>query len=49
MTLDHDAIRKAYPDAETIDDGFGVFDKDNKAFITSIIPPPLLNNSSKNH
>mgnify|MGYP003114602933 CR=1 FL=1 len=30
MTLDHDAIRKAYPDAVTIDDGFGVFDKDNK-------------------
>tara|TARA_R100001163_G_scaffold52331_1_gene39697 strand:+ start:58 stop:369 length:312 start_codon:yes stop_codon:yes gene_type:complete len=28
--LDHVAIRKAYPDAVTIDDGFGVFDKDNK-------------------
>ena len=28
--LDHEAIRKAYPDAVTIDDGFGVFDKDNK-------------------
>ena len=28
--LDHAAIRKAYPDAVTIDDGFGVFDKDNK-------------------
>ena len=25
--LDHAAIRKAYPDAVTIDDGFGVFDK----------------------
>ena len=30
MSLDHAAIRKAYPDAVTIDDGFGVFDKDNK-------------------
>ena len=28
--LDHEAIRKAYSDAVTIDDGFGVFDKDNK-------------------
>ena len=26
MTLDHDAIRKAYPDAVTIDDGTGAFD-----------------------
>ena len=30
MSLDHEAIRKAYPDAVTIDDGFGAFDKDNK-------------------
>ena len=30
MSLDHEAIYKAYPDAVTIDDGFGVFDKDNK-------------------
>ena len=30
MSLDHDAIYKAYPDAVTIDDGFGAFDKDNK-------------------
>ncbi len=30
MSLDHDAIYKAYPDAVTIDDSFGVFDKDNK-------------------
>ena len=30
MALDHEAIRKAYPDAVTIDDGFGAFDKDNK-------------------
>ena len=29
MSLDHDAIRKAYPDAITIDDGAGAFDKDN--------------------
>ena len=28
--LDHKAIRKAYPDAVTIDDGTGAFDKDNK-------------------
>ena len=28
--LDHEAIRKAYSDAVTIDDGFGAFDKDNK-------------------
>ena len=26
MSLDHRAIRKAYPDAVTIDDGTGVFD-----------------------
>ena len=31
MTLDHQAIRKAYPDAVTIDDGTGVFDKDGKS------------------
>ena len=30
MSLDHEAIRKAYPDAVTIDDGFGAFYKDNK-------------------
>ena len=30
MGLDHEAIRKAYPNAVTIDDGFGAFDKDNK-------------------
>jgi len=28
MTLDHKAIRKAYPTAITIDDGTGAFDKD---------------------
>jgi len=26
MALDHEAIRKAYPDAVTIDDGAGAFD-----------------------
>ena len=26
--LDHEAIRKAYPNAVTIDDGAGAFDKD---------------------
>ena len=26
--LDHEAIRRAYPDAVTIDDSFGVFDKE---------------------
>ena len=31
MSLDHEAIRKAYPDAVTIDDGTGVFDKDGKS------------------
>tara|TARA_R100000278_G_scaffold40105_2_gene35257 strand:+ start:312 stop:608 length:297 start_codon:yes stop_codon:yes gene_type:complete len=31
MSLDHIAIRKAYPDAVTIDDGTGVFDKDGKS------------------
>ena len=29
--LDHEAIRKAYPDAVTIDDGTGAFDKDGKS------------------
>lgn len=29
--LDHEAIRKAYPDAVTIDDGTGVFDIDGKS------------------
>ncbi len=29
--LDHAAIRKAYPDAVTIDDGTGAFDKDGKS------------------
>ena len=28
MSLDHDAIRKAYPDAVTIDDGLGAFKAD---------------------
>jgi len=31
MALDHDAIRKAYSNAVTIDDGTGVFDKDGKS------------------
>ena len=31
MSLDHEAIRKAYPDAVTIDDGTGAFDKDSKS------------------
>ena len=31
MTLDHEAIRKAYPNAVTIDDGAGAFDKDGNA------------------
>ena len=31
MLLDHEAIRKAYPDAVTIDDGTGAFDKDGKS------------------
>ena len=31
MTLDHDAIRRAYSNAVTIDDGTGVFDKDGKS------------------
>jgi len=29
--LDHAAIRKAYPDAVTIDDSSGAFDKDGKS------------------
>ena len=29
--LDHEAIRKAYPDAAVIDDGAGAFDKDGKS------------------
>ena len=28
MALDHEAIRKAYPDAVTIDDGTGAFKAD---------------------
>lgn len=31
MGLDHTAIRKAYPDAVTIDDGLGAFDKDGNS------------------
>lgn len=31
MSLDHTAIRKAYPDAVTVDDGTGAFDKDGKS------------------
>ena len=31
MSLDHDAIRKAYPNAITIFDSTGAFDKDNKS------------------
>ena len=31
MALDHDAIRKAYPNAVMIDDGTGAFDKDGKS------------------
>ena len=30
MALDHEAIRKAYPDTVTINDGTGAFDKDSK-------------------
>ena len=30
-SLDHTAIRKAYPDAVTIDDGLGAFDKDGNS------------------
>ena len=31
MSLDHEAIRKAYPNAVTIDDGAGAFDADNNS------------------
>tara|TARA_R100001163_G_scaffold65463_1_gene62711 strand:+ start:914 stop:1234 length:321 start_codon:yes stop_codon:yes gene_type:complete len=31
MSLDHEAIRKAYPSAVTIDDGTGVFDASGNA------------------
>ena len=31
MSLDHQAIRKAYPDVVIIDDGTGAFDKDGKS------------------
>lgn len=31
MSLDHHAIRKAYPDAVTLDEGNGVFDKDGQS------------------
>ena len=31
MSLDHKAIRKAYPNAVTIDDGTGAFDKDGNS------------------
>ena len=30
MSLDHEAIRKAYPNAVLIDDGTGAFDKDGE-------------------
>ena len=30
MALDHDAIRSAYSEVVTIDDGLGAFDKDGK-------------------
>ena len=33
MSLDFEAIRKAYPEAVAIDEGLGVFDKDNKSII----------------
>ena len=33
MSLDHEAIYKAYPDAVTVDDGTGAFDKDGKSII----------------
>ena len=36
MSLDHDAIRSAYPEAILIDDGTGAFDKDgNKITLDS--------------
>jgi len=31
MILDHEAIYKAYPNAVTVDDGTGAFDKDGKS------------------
>jgi len=31
MTLDHDAIRRAYPDTVLIEDANGAFDKDGKS------------------
>ena len=31
MSLDHKAIRKAYPNAISIDDGVGALDKDGKS------------------
>ena len=31
MSLDQNAIKKAYPNAVLIDDGTGVFDKDGKS------------------
>ena len=31
MSLDHSAIRKAYPNAVVIDDGTGVFDANNQS------------------
>ena len=31
MSLDHEAIFKAYPDAVSVDDGTGAFDKDGKS------------------
>ena len=31
MSLDHEAIRKAYPSAVSIDDGVGALDKDGKS------------------
>jgi len=30
MSLDHEAIHKAYPDLVSIDDSAGAFDKDGK-------------------
>tara|TARA_R100001015_G_C4565037_1_gene124162 strand:- start:109 stop:405 length:297 start_codon:yes stop_codon:yes gene_type:complete len=33
MTLDHKAIRKAYPNAVSIDDGTGAFDANNNSII----------------
>tara|TARA_R100000234_G_C4921260_1_gene144243 strand:- start:124 stop:432 length:309 start_codon:yes stop_codon:yes gene_type:complete len=31
MSLDHEAIRKAYPNVVMVDDGTGAFDKDGKS------------------